>query len=787
MNKCLSCSNPCEATSVFCESCRLLLLNRHKQREMSFSASLSPALNEITIDALPTNWPHLLPLQQKALDKQPKNALQEQQPVIPVSEQEVDLSRLMPEDWPELQYVDTGDNDDKEDLQVSDPLKARHLPVKTPLTQSEEREKYVDIPTLHSSFPATRQHVSAKRRAAYVMFVAVMILALFVGSIFISHNLNLQSSSKTLNTPTITAMPFVVQSGDQVLVHLTHFSASTDIYLTHDLQEIVRTDIGTSLIPLGKTGSRDVHILVDSTWGAGEHTLEAEDVTTRYTTTTTIQVIGAGPISPTRLVVSQATLNMGADLQGANSIQPLTLHNSGNGTISWVASSNQPWLLFTPTQGVFSHDEQILVAATRTNLTPGTNYHSTITIQSSANPPLTIQVTMAVLPLPTQPSTVLEVTPPALSFTTIDSGSSSSGQVLTIHNAGTQTLSWAFASMTAITNQDATPTSNVSWLNIIPRTGIVASGASMVIHTQLASQSLLPGMYNDILTFTSLDGGSDTPQHVAVSLILQQNISTTSTSTSTSVTGSSGTPSSGTVTSGVGTTTTATATAISSPGQPVFAPLPSQVNFSSTQGQPDPASQNVAITNTGESALQWRASIPTSAQSWLTMSSQAGTVAAGQTVQVALNVHATQLATGTYNAQVTVNATNSAGMPAQNSPQTLNVSLTVSPPCALQVTPGNLAFTATLLQPNPSGQNITLSETGNCLRPVSWQASADHSWIVLSSTNGSNGSAITVHISASGMLLGTYNAHITLSAVNKNGASIQNSPQTVTVTLTVIG
>lgn len=785
MNKCLSCDNPCEATAVFCESCRSLFLSRHKQYEMSFSATLSPAPNDISIDALSTSLPHLPPLQQNVSGRHPEK--QRHQSVIPVSEQEVDLSRLMPEDWPELQHVDTGDNDDVENaIQSSDPLKARQLPVYTPLTQQERREKYSDVSTIPASVPVAsfspdRRHVSVRRRVMYFVFVVAIILTLFVGSIFISHNLTSHSSDKTLNAPTITAIPTNVHPGMPVLVHLTHFSASTNVYLTHDLQEMVRTDVGTSLVPLGKTGGRDVHIFVDSSWGAGEHTLEAEDVTTRYTTTTTIQVIGAGPVRPTRLVVSQATLNMGADLQGVNSIQSLTLHNAGDGTISWVASSNQPWLFFTPMQGIFSRDEQMSVAVTRANLAPGNNYHGTITIQSSANPPLIVQVTMAVLPLPAHPSIVLEVTPPALSFTAVDGASNPPGQMLTIHNAGTNALSWAFTGMSTIATQDTTPSSNMNWLTIVPRTGTVAPGASLVIHTQLASQGLLPGIYNDILTFSPLNGGYDTPQQVAVSLTYQQNLSTTSTSTSSSST----TPSSGTATGGVGVTATATATSSSS--QPVLALLPSQVSFSSTQGQTDPASQNVAITNTGGSAIQWQASIPTSAQSWLTMSSQAGTVAAGQTVQVALSVHTAQLATGTYNTQVTMNATNSAGIPVQNSPQLLNVTLTVSAPCTLQVTPGSLAFTATLLQPNPPGQTITLSETGNCVRPVSWQASTDHSWVALSSTNGSNGGTITVHISSSGMLLGTYTANITLSAVDKNGAGVQNSPQTVSVTLTVLG
>jgi len=107
----------------------------------------------------------------------------------------------------------------------------------------------------------------------------------------------------------------------------------------------------------------------------------------------------------------------------------------------------------------------------------------------------------------------------------------------------------------------------------------------------------------------------------------------------------------------------------------------------------------------------------------------------------------------------------------------------------LQVTPAHLSFTATLLQPDPPGQTITLKTTGTCGKPIAWTATADAPWIQLSSSTGSDngsGSALTVYVH-SNHIIGVYNAHITFTAIDSNGITLQSSPQTISVTLTVLG
>jgi hypothetical protein len=135
-------------------------------------------------------------------------------------------------------------------------------------------------------------------------------------------------------------------------------------------------------------------------------------------------------------------------------------------------------------------------------------------------------------------------------------------------------------------------------------------------------------------------------------------------------------------------------------------------------------------------------------------------------------------------------ATDSSGALVQGSPQIFSVTLTVFQPCSVQVTPLSLSFSASLLQPNPPGQSITLKETGHCVNP-SWRASvavdtANQPWLRLSATSGNQTSAtITAYVNAQGVLPATHTGHITFTVVDANG-SAQGSPQVVTVTLTVL-
>lgn len=229
-----------------------------------------------------------------------------------------------------------------------------------------------------------------------------------------------------------------------------------------------------------------------------------------------------------------------------------------------------------------------------------------------------------------------------------------------------------------------------------------------------------------------------------------------------------------------------TPTSLPTPQSAVESVSASSLSFSATQGQANPSGQAVNIVNTGGSPLYWQVSVDSS---WLSVTPDNGTVAAGQSEQMTVKVNIAGLTPGSYNAQITVSATDSSGARIQGSPQTLSVTLTIAQPCNLPVSPSSLSFTASTVQlSSPPGKDITLKEVGNCARPVSWKASADQRWIILSAISGTDngsGSTITVQAKTSILNTGNYQGQITLSAVESGGATVQSSPQTVSVTVSV--
>ena len=241
-------------------------------------------------------------------------------------------------------------------------------------------------------------------------------------------------------------------------------------------------------------------------------------------------------------------------------------------------------------------------------------------------------------------------------------------------------------------------------------------------------------------------------------------------------------PASGSPTPGTG---TGTSTNTPGTGKSWLQLSSPDLGFQYTQGQANPVNQSVTIRNGDGNEFSWQVntgSFPT----WLGVTPMQGNVFASGSGEMTVSVQATQLMPGMYTSQLSIKANSSTGAPLENSPQTLTISLIVLPPCVLQTTPAHLAFTTTLLQ-NPPGQTITLKAMGGCGLPVTWKATVDASWVQLSSTSGSvngpnNSIVVTTHMNS---MPGTYMAHITLSAVDSQGMTVQSNPQAITVTLTV--
>jgi hypothetical protein len=716
-----------------------------------------------------------------------------------------------------------------------DPFEQRHLPTSVeaaPIEEADIQRAFAQVEThIFSNAPMPplsptrppRLVVSRWRtlqpRRKFLVLLALLVVLLLIGdgTLFLLNVTRTHSSTFISGAPTrpmLTVTPAMTHPEQIVTLHLSNFSPSAQVLLTRDMQQTVRTGSGASLIKPGRDGHADVHVLVEDSWGAGTHLLLTEDIHSHYVASVSLQVTSDFPTPLPHLSVGtqgepgglSGSLNFGADMPEVNTIQSLLLRNTGGSWISWQATSDQPWLTLAPQQGVFQQSQGVFVAAARAHLTPG--YHQgTITITSNAGNPIVIQAVVNVLPPPKTTSSLLVVEPPLLSFTATDGASGPTPQYLTISNPGVRPLKWSLTTSvpqdSLMQNLNENGQDNSAWLNTDNTSGTVMPGASARIRVMAQTQQLLPGEYGGILLFTVSGNPLIALQPVAVALTVQPRCG---------------------VISSPGSLSLALVT-----GRQAPLPFHQPLTISTTPGCAD-------VTN-------WQAFPLTS---WLKMTPASGQLHPGVIVNGNLLFDTSTLAAGTYNAsvdlmtemrshtlmvQLTVlspsttmpttipgsttpisgTSPNSTPVPGTSVPTTPSPvpSSTVAPatptptpvpgtptpvpqPCTLQVTPTNLAFIATLLQPNPPAQTLALSVTGNCPQPVSWSASADaasQGWLHLAVASGvvsKGGATLVVQVNTNGKLLGTYTGQITLTAIDHSGTATRGSPQAVSVTLTVV-
>jgi len=787
-----------------------------------------------------------------------------------ISPVRLDAHASLPDLWPWLD-ADTEDKENDIWADRTDPLIARHFPNSAESARIEE----ADIRRALAEGVSTAPHpIPRKSRASHmrIAFIALAIFALVAFAIDgiligVAFNQPRHAASTQGGLPTLTLSPNVAPIGTATIrLAIKNFTPSTSVALTHDIQEPIHLDGGSSVITVGPAGSAtagsaNVAVNIDSEWETGFHLIVAEDLKTRYTASATLLIMGSGPTPPPHLQLDNRPLDLGAAVVGANSIRTFKLANSGGGSITWSASSKQAWLLVSPSQGTFSAGQTISIAVQRVGLKPG-DYKGDLAISSNVSPTQHVEVDMSVLPL--TPGPVLALSPALLSFTANDGQATPAAQTLTISNPGTRPFSWSLA------NQDqATATAQLSllralgpagtWLSASPLSGVVAPGATAAVQVIVRSQSMLPGTYTGTLLFKA-QGAIDSPQAVNVSLTVfphcgivtssgflsftavqgQSNLGTQALSLNATVScsgaaitwKSSGTPSwlavtpasgqlkgtasavvsvsvntaglaaktySGQISfvTGMSTQTVVVKLVVQSPPppvEPVMGASPLSLNFSNTQGLPNPTGQVVTITNSGGSSLKWSMIITPLTGGWLGAAPTGGTIAPGQTGQMTINVNTSTLTPGTYAGQITLKGLDTNGNAAPGSPQTISVNLVIQPPCAItQPSSSALSFSAVQgATTGPTPQTVTFTGTGSCVWPVTWSTSVSSaaSWLTVTKTNSITGTgqsgSIAVAVTIAGLSAGTYQRTVSISATDASGATAQGSPQQFTVTLTML-
>jgi hypothetical protein len=205
-----------------------------------------------------------------------------------------------------------------------------------------------------------------------------------------------------------------------------------------------------------------------------------------------------------------------------------------------------------------------------------------------------------------------------------------------------------------------------------------------------------------------------------------------------------------------------------------------QVKFSAIEGGPDPAEQNIIVSNGGGGTLSGLGtSITYSAgqpADWLTASLSPST--APSTLKLVARTGS--LPAGSYSATVNVISAQ-----AGNSPQTVAVSFDVgAPSSSIGLSSTALAFLAIAGGANPPAQTVNVTNTGGgtlsgLATAVRYDAGAS-GWLTTTLSSGTAPSTLTLNAVTGSLAAGTYTAFVDVSAP---GAS--NSPRSIAVAFTV--
>lgn len=483
--------------------------------------------------------------------------------------------------------------------------------------------------------------------------------------------------------------------------------------------------------------------------------------------------------APPSLLAMPTNLNFSAYQGLANPpAQTVTVYNQGTSALSWTASSSASWLQASPASG--STPASLSISVNSTSLAAGT-YTGTVTITSAGanNSPQTVTVTLVVTNLLLSSNFDNGTTEGWVNSPLgLSAGWSVVSQSLQ-YNGGGQTQ--LYVGNSAWTDYTFQADIKLASLNDYPGgiRGRVNPSTGAAYTVWLYPAEGLIRLYRT--TAWNIDAGFvqlgqatvvfDALNFHTVALTFQGTTIQVSYDGKSVITATDSNYSSGMVALDVSnrvvnfdnvlvTSSTTTPAAL--------VPATNTLTFSGIYQGANPTPQTVALSATGTGSLAWTA---VSTASWLSVSPTSGVGAA--TLQVSPNI--AQLAGGTYTGSIRV--TTLAG---SNSPQTINVTLNVVvPPPALTVTPATVTFLATAGQANPPVQALSIVNSGNS-DTFSWTSATDAAWLGLSTASGTVPSSTNITVSTTGLTPGTYTGHVTISA-----AGIPNSPQTVTVTLTL--
>ncbi|HEY3440912.1 MAG TPA: hypothetical protein VGK29_09180 [Paludibaculum sp.] len=200
---------------------------------------------------------------------------------------------------------------------------------------------------------------------------------------------------------------------------------------------------------------------------------------------------------------------------------------------------------------------------------------------------------------------------------------------------------------------------------------------------------------------------------------------------------------------------------------------PPELIFTAPIGGNPPAFQNLTATATDNSAMGISVTgSTTSGGTWLLLAPAASTPAA-----IGVGVNPTGLAVGRYEGFVGVSATGANPPPAQRS----KITLIVPPAGALAASPASLRFTKSITGTDPAPQTVAIAGTVGAISYSVGAATSDgRPWLQVTPVGGTTPGAITVTVNSTGLAPGNYTGSIAVSS-----ADASNSPLLIGVTFSV--
>ncbi len=385
---------------------------------------------------------------------------------------------------------------------------------------------------------------------------------------------------------------------------------------------IDQINTSTNSVVVSANGTFNITINISSDWHVGHHTIRAEEKITRrsailnftiqqeqQTSTPTPTPSPAATSSPTDTstptdtpsptatpspppsspttsasglsCVTPASIALAAN-QGSNqpNSKKITLCTSGSGLLTWTASwdhNQAPWLQLDHSSGQIQApgQGQAQVSAQANGLKPG-KYTTTVTFSSQPGSS-TVSLTVNF----TVQAVCVSTTPGTLTFTGVVANSDPPAQTVKVSNCGGTAGDWS-----------ASP--KATWLTVDPTNGTLSGGKTQQVQIAASLANLKIGTYNDDIVFTL--GSSQSTVHVTLTV-----------------------------------------------QAPTLSVQPTSINANRDCGTPTNSSAggwvcNVTVTNTGnvQGDLNW--SVSSSGVAGITFTPASGTLAAGASAQVTVNV-----------------------------------------------------------------------------------------------------------------------------------------------------